>query len=60
MTPNVVGMLGTAPKGLKKFWEELEIRGIPYNIQKICLNTKKKPGELRRLAVTQTPVKTTL
>ena len=31
-----------------------------YSIIKIGLNTKKSPGDLRRLAVTQTPVKKTI
>ena len=30
---------------------------LDYNIIKIGLKTEKSPGDLRRLAVTQTPVK---
>ena len=40
--------------------EDLEIRGRDhpdYSINKISQNTKKSPGELRRLTVTQTAVK---
>ena len=50
--PFVVGALGTVPKGL----ENLEIRGR-IDTTVICQNTQKSPGDLRRLAVTQTPVK---
>ena len=45
----VVGALGTVPKHLEK----LEIGGQIGTIQ----NTEKSPGDLRRLAVTQTSVK---
>ena len=41
--------------------EELEIRrsrnNPNYSIVKISQNTEKSPGDLRRLAVTQSPVK---
>ena len=46
--PIVIGAFGTVTKGLLKGLEDLEVGGQ---------NTKKKPGDLRRLAVTQTPVK---
>ena len=58
--PLVIGALGTVTKGLMKGLEELEIRGAnenhpSYNIVKIGPNTKN-PGDLRSLAVIQTPV----
>ena len=46
----VTRMLGTIPKGLT-------IGGRNYSIVKISENTEKGPGDLRRLAVTQTHVK---
>ena len=60
--PIVVGALGTVPKGLEKSLENLEIRGRiedhpEHCTAAICQNTQKSPGDLRRLAVTQTPVK---
>ncbi len=48
----VIGAFGTVTKGLLKGLEELKVL-IIENGQ----NTKKSPGNLRRLAVTQTPVK---
>ena len=49
------------PKGLEKRLEELEIRGRIKTIQTAVVlrstRTLKSPGDLRRLAVTQTPVK---
>ena len=55
----VTGILGTVPKGLERGLEELEIRGRIETIQttKIGQNTEKSPGDQRRLAVIQTPVK---
>ena len=66
--PIVIGALGTVTKGLLiillllEGLEDLEIGGWVETIQKIALlkdgqNTEKSPGDLRRLAVTQTPVK---
>ena len=59
----VICALGTIPKRLVKWVEVLEIRGraetiqTTYSIIKIGQNTKKSSGDLRILAVTQTPVK---
>ena len=57
--PIVVDALGTVIKGLKKRLEELEISGrteIIYTA-KINKNIQKSTEDLRRLAVTQTPMK---
>ena len=48
------------PQKLGKETEKLEIRGINYTMVEIAQNTKKYPGDQRRLAVTQTPVKQTI
>ena len=56
----VIGLLRTVTKGLIKWVKELEIRRWIETIQtfiEIGQNTEKSPGELRRLVVTQTPVK---
>ena len=61
--PIVIGAFVTGTKGLWKGMENLEVGGskdhpndsIIENVQ----NTEKSPGDLKRLAVTQTPVKTT-
>ena len=42
--------------------EDLEIRGqvgdyLDYNIINICQNTEKSPGDFRRVAAIQTPLK---
>ena len=60
--PVIIGVLGTVPKGLLQGLEDLEIRGRVETIKTIPLlrsarNTEKSPEDLRRLAVTQTPVK---
>ena len=58
--PNVIVAFGTVTKGLLKGLEGLEVGGrveINYNIIENGQNTEKSPGDLRRLAVTQTPVK---
>ena len=52
IVPIVIGAFGTITKGLLKGLEDLKV-GITENGQ----NTEKSPGDLRRLAVTQTPVK---
>ena len=59
--PIVIGTLGTGTKGLIMGLEDLKIRGqvetIPsYCVIEISKNTEKSPGDLMRLAVTQTPV----
>ena len=50
--PIVIGAFGTVTKVLLKGLEDLE-NGIIEDGQ----NTEKIPGELKRLAVTQSPVK---
>ena len=50
--PIVIRALGTVTKGLKGL-ENLKIRGQVETIVEIGYNTKKSPGDLRRLAVTQ-------
>ena len=60
--PILIDVLGTVTKGLIKRLEDLEIRGQVETIQitaiiEISQNTEKSPGDLRRFAVTQTPVK---
>ena len=60
--PIVIGILGTVSKGLLKGLEDLEIRGWVETNQTTALlrlaqNTEKNPGDLRRPAVTLTPVK---
>ena len=54
--PIVIGALGTNSKGLLIGVEELEIIKLNIKIIKIGKNTEKIPGDLRWLAVTQTPV----
>ena len=57
--PIILGALRTILKSLGKGPEDFEIIGdYPnYSIIKINQNTEKSPGDLRRLAVTQTLVK---
>ena len=61
--PVVISAQGTVTKGLIQVLEDLKITGQVETIQTNALlrlarqNTKKTPGALRRLAVTQTPVK---
>ena len=50
--PHVIGSLSTATKGLVQGLKDMEIRGRV----EIGQYTEKSPGDLRRLAVTQTPV----
>ena len=62
IVPIVIGVLGTITKGLLKGLEDLEVgvRVEDYpndSIAKNGQNPKISPGDLRRLAVTQTPVK---
>ena len=68
MTVNVIimliiisSMLSMVSKWLVQRLEDMEIRGQEETIQTTALlrsarNTKKSPGDLRRLAVTQAPV----
>ena len=57
--PIVTGALGTVTKGLIKGLEYKRTRGdhVNYSIIKIGQIAEKSPGDLKRLAVTQTPVK---
>ena len=54
IVPIVIGTLGTITKGLIKGLEDLEVGD---SIGKNGRNTETSPGDLRRLAVTQIPVK---
>ena len=49
---SVIGAFGTVTKGLLKRLKDLEV-GVIENSQ----NIEKSPGDSRKLAVTQTPVK---
>ena len=57
--PIVIGTLGTVTKGLVQGLEDLEITRRVETIQTTTFgqNTEKSLGDLRRLVVTQTPVK---
>ena len=60
--PIVIGAFGTVTKGLLKGLEDLEVGGRVETVQNYYIiengqNTEKSPGDLRRFAVTQTPVK---
>ena len=59
--PIVIGAFGTVTKGLLKGLEDLEVGGWVEPIQTTALlktaKILKGPGDLRRLAVTQSPVK---
>ena len=61
--PIVIGAFGTVTKRLLKGLEDLEVGGRVggehpnYSIIENGQNTEKSPGDLRRLAVTQTAVK---
>ena len=62
IVPIVIGALGTITKGLLKGLEDLDVGGrvetIPNDsIAENGQNPETSPGDLRRLAVTQTPVK---
>ena len=59
--PIELGELVTVTKELIKGLEDLEIRGLVETIQmtallKIIQETEKSSGDMRRLAVSQTPV----
>ena len=54
----IVRTLGTVAKLLRKELADMEIKAHPNNcIFEIGQNTEKTPGDLRRFAVTQTPLK---
>ena len=57
-----IGAFSTVTNGSLKGLEDLEVGGRVETIQTTALlrtfrNTEKSPGDLRRLAVAQTPVK---
>ena len=57
--PIVIGAFGTVTKGLLKglvSWRTSRDH-VNYSVIESGQNTEKSPGDLRRLAVTQTPVK---
>ena len=57
----VIGAVGTVTKELLKGLEDMEIRRLVETIKttviEISQNTEKRPGDLRRFALTHTPVK---
>ena len=60
--PILIGTFGTVTKGLLKGLEDLEVGGRVgdhpnYYIIENGQNTEKCPGDVRRLAVPQTPLK---
>ena len=56
--PFVIGAFGIVTKGLLKELEDLEVGGhLNYSIIEKGQNTEKSPGDLKRLAVAQIPVK---
>ena len=56
--PIVTGALGTVTKGLVQELGDSEIRGRVETIQAMALlRSARSPGDLRRLAVSQTSVK---
>ena len=56
--PIVIAAFGTETKGLLKGLEDLEVGDHPNNsIIENGRNTVKSPGDLRRLAITKSPVK---
>ena len=62
IVPIVIGAFGIITKGLLKGLEDLEVGGRVETIKMTALlrtarNPEMSPGDLRRLADTQTPVK---
>ena len=55
--PIVIGAFGTVTKGLLKGLEDFKVGIQMTALLKKSQNTEKSPGDVRRLAVTQTPVK---
>ena len=58
--PIMIDALGTVTKGLEQGLEDLELRGRVETIQTITeigQNTEKSPGDLRRVVITQIPVR---
>ena len=61
IVPIVIDAFGTVTKGLLRGLDDLEVGGREETIQTTALlktaRIEKSPGDWRRLAVTQTPVK---
>ena len=62
IVPIVIGAFGTITKGLLKSLDDLEVGGRIETIQMKAIaengqNPETSPGDLRRLAVCQIPVK---
>ena len=58
IVPFVIGAFGTVTKGLLKGLQYLKVGGQVETIHSTALlNSETSPGDLRRLAVTQTSVK---
>ncbi len=61
IVPIVIGAIGTETKELLKGLEDLEVGGRVETIQTTTLLRTARiltsPGDVRRLAVTQTPIK---
>ena len=57
IVPIVISALGTITKGLLKGLEDLEVDYPNDSIAENGQNPETSPGDLRRLAVTQIPVK---
>ena len=64
IVPIVIGALGTITKAMLKGLEDVEVGGLypstnypKDSIAEYGQNPETSPGDLRRLAVTQTPVK---
>ena len=62
IVPVLIGAFGTVTKGILKGLEDSEVNGRVVTIQNDSIieegqNTEKSPGDLRRLALTQSPVK---
>ena len=56
--PIVVGALGTVPNCMERDWKSWKSEDEPnYRITKIGQNTETNLGDLKRLVVTQPPVK---
>ena len=55
----VIGAFGTVTKGLLKGLEDLEVGGRVETISiiEIGQNSEKIPGDMKRIAVIQTPMK---
>ena len=57
IVPIVIGAVDTIIKGLLKGLEDMQVGYPNDSITENGQNTEKSPGNLRRLSVTQTPVR---